>query len=262
MTLTALRFPAALVPACLLVPVVAWLILVCADFAGLENSAAPHPAWKTFSLVMAAASTFPPAFHLWPDRSRPLRELLCEGGRAVLFAFAVFALIFIPLAPLLTARLHVPQIMLPMVMKAMAPLLCCPLLWISYSFARMLVPRPAPGRPLPLPVLAFGISSFALVALLLFYALAVRESDLLFPPAFPSLVWAFVFLCQRHALAVFGDTGVVPAWGASCLLHLLWMAMILAGADTPALLLAAPMIVLELFSSACLLFPSFRHWLN
>ena len=262
MTLTALRFPAALVPACLLVPVVAWLILVCADFAGLENSAAPHPAWKTFALIMAAAITFPPALHLWPDRSRPLSELLREGGRAVLFAFAVFALIFIPLAPLLAARLHVPDIMLPLVMKAMAPLLCCPLLWLSYSLARLLVPRPAPGKPLPSSVTAFGISSFALVTLLLLYALAVRESDLLFPPAVPSLVWAFVFLCLRHALAVYGDTGVVPAWGAFCLLHLLWMGMILAGADAPVLLLAAPPAALELFSSACLLFPSFRRWLN
>ena len=262
MTLTALRFPAALVPACLLVPVVAWLILVCADFAGLENSAAPHPAWKTFSLVMAAAITFPPAFHLWPDRSRPLRELLCEGGRAVLFAFAVFALVFIPLAPLLTARIHVPDIMLPLVMKALAPMLCCPLLWLSYSFARMLVPRPAPGRPLPSSVTAFGIASFLLVMLLLLYALVVRESDLLFPPAVPSLVWAFVFLCLRHALAVFGDTGMVPAWGAFCLLHLLWMGLVLFHADAQALLLAAPAAVLEIFSSACLLSPSFRRWLN
>ncbi len=262
MTRSTLRFSAALLLACLLVPGVAWLVLVCADFAGLENSAAPHPAWKTFSWIMATALTVPPALHLWPDRTHPLQKLFLEGCRAALFSFSVFAVLFIPLAHIFASWLHIPGIMLPLVMKTLAPFLSFPLLCISYAFARNLAPRPSPKHPMPPFGQIFGTSSFLLMMILFLYALAIPKSSSLFPPSFPPAIWALLFFCMRRALTTYGDAGIFPAWGMFCLLHLHWMIMSFSKSDPILLALATPLAVLEIFSSICLLLPSYRRWLN
>ncbi|WP_298067782.1 hypothetical protein [uncultured Mailhella sp.] len=261
MNASVLRFLAALFPACLLTPALAWLILVCADFAGLENSAAPHPSWRAFALLIAAALAFPPAFRLWPDRSRSPGILLREGCRATLLAFAAFALLFLLLAPLVTAFLPVPKIMLPLIAEALAPLLSAPLVWLSYALARALAPRPGPSSAPPPAMRAFSAASLGLTVFPFLCMLASQEAAALFPPSLPCLAWAIVIYGMRRALAVLGDGGVLPAWGASSLLHLFWLAALLPEAGNALLVMILAFAALEIFTCACLLTPSCRRWL-
>lgn len=255
-----LRLSAALVLAFLLTPALAWLILVCADFVGLENCLTPHPAWRAFSLVAAAALAFPPVLYLWPDRRRPTQELFVEACRAVLFAFALFALIFLSLLPLLTSFLPIPRVMLPVVMRSLSLLICCPFVWMSYAIARKLVPRMCPVLPQPSAVRLFNLSSLALTTFPLLCLPVFPEGAALFPPNVSILGWVFLLFSIRCALTVLGDGGVIPAWTIACLLHVFWMIMLLPRIEGAVFILALLLITLEIFSSVCILTPSCRHW--
>ncbi|MBR5881879.1 MAG: hypothetical protein IKY97_00120, partial [Mailhella sp.] len=106
--MTVLRFAAALILAALCVPAAGWLTLVCADFAGLDDCLSPRPGWMMFAAVSALAITLPPALHVWPDFSRSPRKLACEGQRAALFSFALFAVAFLAGARPLFQWMNVP----------------------------------------------------------------------------------------------------------------------------------------------------------
>ena len=142
--LALLRFGAALLLALFCIPAFGWLLLVCADFVGLDDCLAPRPGWVMFSWVSAAALALPPALHAWPDLSRPASTLTKESLRATLLSFALFALIILAGARPFFDRMNLPTAITGMVAGNLSLTFACPLAFLSYTLCRKLLPRPAP----------------------------------------------------------------------------------------------------------------------
>ena len=246
------------------IPATGWLLLVCADMRSLTDCLAPQPGWTAFALICALSLVLPPALHAWPDHSRPLSVILRETARAVLLAFALCAVFFLICARTFFDWLHLPDIMLPMAALTIAPVFSCPLLYVSYKTASLLLPRHGPVLPAPRSVRAFGAISLALV-LMLFLLPFVRTqgigSVVLYTGGLDMLCEAWRFFALRHVIAERGNAGFVPAWGGCSLLSLLEMFRAMPGAEGADPLLMAVLAALMIAGTVCLLLPSSRRWL-
>lgn len=246
------------------IPFVGWLILICADFLSLEDCLSPRAGWTAFAFLSALSLVLPPALHAWPDLTRSPRLLVKETARAILFAFSLFAVLFLLFARALFRWLALPDIMLPMAALSLAPLISCPLLYISYKAASLLLPRPGPDPSAPSGMRTFGLLSLLfIIALAALPFLSLGGSTASFLPAgrLGILCALWRFLALRHVLASCGNAGFVPAWGGCCLLFALDMLRALPGAGLVELAVMAVLFCLMAASSACLLLPSSRRWL-
>ena len=246
------------------IPFVGWLILICADFLSLEDCLSPQAGWTAFAFLSALSLVLPPALYAWPDLTRAIRVLVKETARAVLFAFSLFAVLFLLFARPFFQWLALPDIMLPMAALSLAPLLSCPLLYISYKTVSLLLPRPGPDAPAPLPMRMFGALSLAFIiamACLPFLLPKTSAMQTLHAGSLDVLCAAWRFLALRYVLLSCGNAGFVPAWGGCCLLVVLDMARVLPGAGAGELAVMTVLFCLILASSVCLLLPSSRRWL-
>lgn len=245
------------------IPVAGWLILICADFLSLADCLVPQPGWLVFALILALSLVLPPALHAWPDRSRPLRDISRETGRAVLFSFSLFALFFLAAARPLFQGLNIPAMLVPLAAANLTPLFSCPLLYISYKIGAFLLPRPGPQTPRPSAMRLFGVLSLLLVLTLIVHPFFFPHAGgpLAHAGRLDMLGAAWRYLALRHVLSVCGNAGFVPAWGGCCLISLLDMMHALPGAGAAELAAAAALSALMLASCACLLLPSSRRWL-
>ena len=245
------------------IPFVGWLILICADFLSLEDCLSPRAGWTAFAFLSALSLVLPPALHAWPDLTRSPRLLVKETARAILFAFSLFAVLFLLFARALFRWLALPDIMLPMAALSLAPLISCPLLYISYKIGALLLPRPGPQTPRPSAMRLFGVLSLLLVLTLIVHPFFFPHAGgpLAHAGRLDMLGAAWRYLALRHVLSVCGNAGFVPAWGGCCLISLLDMMHALPGAGAAELAAAAALSALMLASCACLLLPSSRRWL-
>ena len=246
------------------IPVVGWLILVCADFLSLADCLAPQPGWQLFALILSLSLVLPPPLHAWPDRSRPMAELARETGRAVLFAFSLFALFFLAAARPIFQWLDIPAVLLPLAAANLTPFFSCPLLYISYKMGALLLPRPEPEAPRPSAMRVFSALSLLLVLVLILHPFLTpggSGAPLVHAGRLDMFGAAWRYLALRHVLAICGNAGFVPAWGGCCLISLLDMIRALPGAGAVELAVMASLFALMLASTACLLLPSCRRWL-
>lgn len=257
-----LRFGAALVLASLCMPAAGWLTLVCADFAGLDDCLGPRPGWLMFAAVSAAALVLPPALHAWPDLSRPPRELVRESLRAVLFSFALFALLLLAGARPLFDWMRVPAPMTGMVAANLSLTFSCPLAFLSYSISRALLPHPAPDRNVPPPMTRFGWLAFAFLMLAAAQPWLTGSESLLFSSKLSLVCAAWLVLALRMAVREHGEAGFVPAWGAMCLLFVFRIGQAVHFAAPADLAIAAVLCLVAVWSCACLLRRESRDWLR
>lgn len=246
------------------IPLAGWLLLVCADFLSLADCLAPHAGWMVFALICSLSLVLPPALHVWPDHSRALPVILRETARAVLFSFCLFALLLLLLGRPFLAWLHLPRLMLPAAAMALAPLVSCPLLYISYKIASLLLPRPGPGAPAPRSVRLFATLAFVLVLMLTlmpFLLPGIGGAPVLYTSGLNMLCEAWRFFALRYVIAACGNAGFVPAWGGCCLVSVLEMIRAVPSAAGAELFLMAALAVLMIASCVCLLLPSSRRWL-
>lgn len=259
------RFFSLFVLALTAIPFVGWLVLICADFLSLDDCLSPQPGWLAFALITSLSLTLPPVLHGWPDETRPLRDIVKETARAMLFSFALFALVFFAGARPFFQWLGLPSIMLPMTALFLAPLLSCPLLYISYKTAVALLPRPGPDAPRPLAVRAFGVLSLLLLLVLIFHGALLpgdHPAPLIHSNRAGMIAAAWRFFALRHVLFVCGNAGFVPAWGGCCLISVLDMMRALPEAGAVELMILAVLFTLMTASCACLLLPTSRRWLR
>lgn len=257
-----LRFFALFMLTLAAIPSAGWLVLICADFLSLDDCLAPQPGWTAFALIIALSLILPPALHGWPDHTRPLRDVVRETARAMLFSLSLFAVFFLIGARPLFQWFRVPELMLPMAAAFLAPLISCPLLYVSYKIAVVLLPRPGPSEPRPRGMQAFGALSLIFLLVLILHAFVL-------PGALPAvhagrqnlIAAAWRFFALRHVLAACGNAGFAPAWGGCCLVLVLNMAQDLPGTGPAGLAVMALLLALMLASCACLLLPSSRKWL-
>lgn len=259
--MTVLRFAAALALAALCVPAAGWLLLVCADFAGLGDCLSPRPGWMMFAAVSALAIALPPALHAWPDFSRSPRELMRESLRAALFSFALFALAILAGARPLFTWMNVPAPMTDMVAANLSLTFSCPLAYISYSISRALLPRPAPEQPAPPSMKLFGWLALALILLSAAQPWLTGGEPLLFSSRLSLLCAAWLIFALRMALLSHGEAGFVPMWGGICLLFAIGLGRAVHSAGTADLAIAAFLLLLAALSCACLLRRESRFWL-
>ena len=245
------------------IPFVGWLILICADFLSLEDCLSPQAGWTAFAFLSALSLVLPPALHAWPDLTRSPRHLLRETARAVLFAFTLFAVLFLLFGRPLFEWLSIPTIMLPMAALSLAPLVSCPLLYISYKVADLLLPRPGPDAPAPPAMRRFGLLSLLLVIALACHPFLQPgvSGPVMHAGGLSMLCAVWRFLALRYVIFSCGHAGFVPAWGGCCLVSLLDMLRALPGAGGMELAVMAVLFCLMLASSVCLLLPSSRRWL-
>ena len=245
------------------IPLVGWLILICADFLSLADCLAPQPGWLVFSLILSLSLSLPPALYAWPDRSRTMPDIARETARAILLAFSLFALFFLATARPLFQWLGIPAMLLHLAAANLTPLFSCPLIYISYKISALLLPRPGPETPPPFAMKLFGVLSLLLVLALILHPFAMPEAlmPLVHAGRLDMLGAAWRYLVLRHVLAVCGNAGFVPAWGGCCLISLLDMMRALPDAGTASLALMVLLSALMLASFTCLLLPSSRRWL-
>lgn len=258
----ALRFSAAVLIALAAVPVVGWLLLVCADFLGLEDSLSPQPGWIVFVLFQGAATTLPPAFHTWPDVSRRPRQLLREGARAALLSFALFGACFLLLARPMLDQLGLPDVMIPMIMVWLAGPTACPLAMFSYMTSRFLLPRPEPDTPAPRAILIFSRLSLLFVILLAIHPFLLEHGAVLFPDKVAMFCGAWIFLALRHVIVDRGNAGFIPAWGALCLLSAFGLGLDFPGIQARELAVMLVFLTLMITSCFFLIHPDSRRWLK
>ena len=258
-----LRFFALLTLTLAAIPSAGWLILICADFLSLEDCLHPRPGWTAFALICALSLTLPPALHGWPDHTRPLRDTVRETARAMLFSLALFAVIFLLGARPLFQWIGLPTLMLPTAALFLAPLISCPLLYISYKTAVVLLPRPGPATPRPRAVQTFGVLSLVLLLLLVFHAFLLPgpSAPLIHAGMQSMIAAAWRFLALRHVLVTCGNAGFVPAWGGCCLFSILEMLRVVPDAGAAGLMVMAVLFAVMAASCVCLLLPSSRKWL-
>jgi len=256
-----LRFSSALLAIMLAVPAVAWLLLICADFVGLDDCLHPQGGWLTFAAVVALAITVPPALYAWPDDLRNGKALLREGARAALLSFALFAVLFLLGARPFFHWLDLPGIMIPIAAGNIAPLLACPAMFLSYRICRALLQRPGPASPAPASMHIFGWLALLFVLSVAFHPWMTEGRSLLFTDRVSLLCAAWVFVALRQVLLVRGEGGFAPAWGMLCLLCAFRLGTTLPGASAMELLAASIILGLALSSSFCLLHPESRRWL-
>jgi hypothetical protein len=259
--LALLRFGVALLVALLCLPAFSWLLLVCADFAGLEDSLAPRAGWIMFSSVSAAALVLPPALHAWPDLSRPAGVLIPEGLRASLLSFALFALVFLAGARPLFEWMKLPAPITGMVAGNLSLTFACPLVFLSYTVCRSLLPRPAPEEGTPAPMYRFGWLSLGILALLVLQPWLTGNEPLLFSSKVELLCAAWIIFALRMALHDHANAGFVPVWGALCLVLMFRLGSSLPFAQAPDLALGGVLMLLLVWSCACLLRRESRDWL-
>ena len=246
------------------IPIAGWLLLVCADFLSLTDCLSPQAGWTAFALICSLSMVLPAALHVWPDHARSLPDILRETARAVLFSFSLFALFFLLFGRPLLDWLHLPKLMLPTAALALAPLFSCPLLYVSYKIASLLLPRPGPDAPAPRPVRLFGTCALAIVLMLLllpFLRPAVGGTPVLYTSGLNMLCESWRFFALRYVIASCGNAGFVPAWGGCCLVSVLEMIRALPSAVGADLFIMAALFALMLAGSVCLLLPSSRRWL-
>lgn len=259
------RFFSLFVLALTAIPFVGWLVLICADFLSLDDCLSPQPGWTAFALITSLSLTLPPVLHGWPDETRPLRDIVKETARAMLFSFALFAIVFLAGARPFFQWLGMPDLMRPMTALFLAPLLSCPLLYVSYKTAVALLPRPGPSLPRPRAVQAFGVLSLIFLVLLIFHAFLLpgeSPAPLIHTGRQSLIAAAWRFFALRHVLLVCGNAGFVPAWGGCCLVSVLEILRALPGAGIADLAVLAALFALMTASCACLLLPSSRRWLR
>ncbi|MBQ4077303.1 MAG: hypothetical protein IJD65_06515 [Mailhella sp.] len=259
--MSVLRLAAALALALPCIPAAGWLLLVCADFAGLDDCLSPQPGWMMFAAVSALAIALPPALHAWPDFSRPSRELAREGLRAALFSFALFAVAFLAGARPLFTWMNVPAPMTGMAAANLSLTFSCPLAFLSYSLSRSLLPRPGPERPAPPAMKRFGWLALALIALAATQPWLTGGAPLLFSSRLSLICAAWLIFALRMALRDHGEAGFVPMWGSLCLLFAFGLGRAVHDAGTADLAIAAVLLLLAAWSCACLLRRESRLWL-
>ncbi len=258
--ISVLRFCAALAAAALCIPAAGWLTLICADFIGFDDCLSPRPGWVMFSVVSTCALALPPALHMWPDTSRAPKELLREGLRAVLLAFALFAVIFLAGARPFFAWLAVPAPMTAVAASSLAPLFACPLAYASYRIARALVPIPAPEAPAPRPMRFFGRLSLILAALIIFHPWLTGGTPLLFVSRLGLFGAAWLILALRHVLLVHGEMGFIPLWGGFCMFCAFQLGTALPYLNVVELSLSSMLVLVAAGSCFCLLHSENRRW--
>ena len=255
------RFGGALFLALFCIPAFGWLLLVCADFVGLDDCLAPRPGWTIFSWVSAAALVLPPALHAWPDLSRPARVLIPESLRASLLSFALFALVVLAGARPLFEWMKLPAPITGMVAGNLSLTFACPLAFLSYTLCRSLLPRPAPEEESPAPMCRFGWLSFGILALIVFQPWLTGNEPVIFPNKVELLCAAWIIFALRMALHDHANAGFVPVWGALCLILLFRLGSSLPFAKAPDLALGCVLILLLVWSCACLIRKESRNWL-
>ena len=259
--LALLRFGIALLLALLCIPAFGWLLLVCADFIGLDDCLAPRPGWATFSWVSAAALALPPALHAWPDLSRPAGVLIRESLRATLLSFALFALVILAGARPFFDWMNLPVPLAGIAAANMSLTLACPLAFLSYTVCRKLLPRPAPEEESPAPMVRFGWLVLGILALIVLQPWLTGNDPLLFPNKVELLCAAWVILALRMALHDHANAGFVPVWGALCLILIFRLSSTIPFAKAPDLAIGGVLALLLVWSCACLIRKECRDWL-
>ena len=215
-----------------------------------------------FAVVFSLAFALPPAFHAWPDHSRPSRELIQESLRAVLFSFSIFALIFLAGARPLFDWMHLPPLMTGMAAANLSLTFSCPLAFLSYCLSRRLLPRPAPEQPAPPAMRRFGWLALGFIVLATVQPWITGGEALLFPDTLSLVCAAWLVLALRMAVREHGEAGFVPAWGAMCLLFVFRIGQAVPFAAPADLALAAVLCLVAVWSCACLLRRESRDWLR
>ena len=259
--LALLRFGVALLLALLCIPAFGWLLLVCADFVGLDDCLTPRPGWPMFSWVSAAALALPPALHAWPDLSRPAGVLIRESLRATLLSFALFALIVLAGARPFFDWMNLPTAITGMVAGNLSLTFACPLSFLSYTVCRKLLPRPTPEEDPPAPMYRFGWLALGILALIAVQPWLTGNEPLLFPNKVELLCATWVIFALRMALHDHANAGFVPIWGALCLMLLFRLSFSLPFAKAPDFAVGGVLIILLVWSCACLLRKESRDWL-
>jgi hypothetical protein len=259
--LALLRFGAALLVALLCIPAFGWLLLVCADFAGLDDCLAPRPGWIMFAAVSSAALALPPALHAWPDLSRPSGTLLRESLRAVLLSFTAFALVFLAGARPFFAWMQLPAPVTGMIAANLSLTLSCPLAFLSYTISRRLLPRPAPEEETPAPMTRFGWLALGILVLVTVQPWLTGNASLLFSDKLELLCAAWLIIALRIALQDHANAGFAPVWGALCLILMFRLSSTMPFAQAPDLAISGVLILFLVWSCACLLRRESRDWL-
>ena len=259
--LALLRFGLALILALLCIPAFGWLLLVCADFVGLDDCLAPRPGWTMFAWVSAAALALPPALHAWPDLSRPAGEIAREGLRATLLSFALFALVILAGARPFFDWMNLPAPMAGMVAGNLSLTFACPLAFLSYTVCRSLLPRPAPEGNTPAPMYRFGWLVLGILAIIVLQPWLTGNEPLLVSNKVELLCAAWIIFALRWALHDHANAGFVPVWGALCLILMFRLSSTIPFAQAPDLAISGVLILLLVWSCACLLRKESRDWL-
>ena len=259
--LSLLRFGSGLLLALLCIPVFGWLLLVCADFAGLADCLTPRLGWGMFSWVSAAALALPPALHSWPDLSRPAGVLIRESLRATLLSFALFALVFLAGARPLFDGMNLPTAITGMAAGNLSLTFAFPLAFLSYTICRYLLPRPAPEEEAPAPMCRFGWIALGILALIAAQPWLTGNEPLLFPNKVELLCATWIIFALRMVLHDHANAGFTPVWGALCLILLFRLKSSLPFAKAPDLAIGGVLILLLVWSCACLIRRESRNWL-
>ena len=259
--LSMLRFGSAILLALLCIPAFGWLLLVCADFSGLDDCLAPTPGWIMFAAVSSASLALPPALHAWPDLSRPAPTLVCEGFRAVLLAFSLIAVAFLAGARAFFDWMNFPAPMASMVAGNLSLTLACPLAFLSYFISRTLLPRPTPEEDTPAPMTRFGWLALGILALAIAQPWITGNASLLFHNNLDLLCTAWIILALRMVLHDHANAGFVPVWGTACLLLAVRIGNAMPFAKAPDIAIGAAIILALVWSCACLLRKESREWL-